>query len=599
MQRRILLFLDTGTFGEAIDAQDGITVLRPQVKIVLLTLMLLMAATSGVAEPPGATVSGVVRDSQGVVQMGALVQVLAGNSALMGTAFTDFNGRYVISDVVPGRYQVRASAALFIPAMRAGLELRTGAQAVVDLTLSTLFETAAWLPAERRRADEPSDDWKWTLRSVANRPILRWDEDGGGISSSGAERPKAMTRMNAAVLAGNSGFGDNGFHEVLSVDRVVRDGTGATLRADLGTGLGAGSGSSSMDAATGYERQLGLMGSARMVVGYQSHPELVGTDGSSGMQTMRFASAQKMQIGDFAEVEAGGTLYVLRTSDFVAASRPFVKVMVHPSAKWTAGYRMATAQELQSYDGLDGAQRELPTAVLYQGRLQTDNGMHQEFAVSRKLGAGTIQVAYYLDSMDRVMVSGGGALGTADLAQVAQSNTGDGVISDASTGNFRLLSGGYKTQGVNVMLTEPLRSSLWVALEYSTGAALSAKDGSSITLVNAGSELTPELGQSATIALRGRILQSGTRIRAAYRWQPSRIVTAVDPYAAFGNQAFFSCSLRQAIRLGHLLPQGLDATVDVTNLLAQGYRPFLSADGEMLFLAQSPRTLQAGLAFSF
>jgi hypothetical protein len=77
------------------------------------------------------------------------------------------------------------------------------------------------------------------------------------------------------------------------------------------------------------------------------------------------------------------------------------------------------------------------------------------------------------------------------------------------------------------------------------------------------------------------------------------LVTAVDPYAPFSDQAYFSCYLRQALRLGHLLPQGLDATIDVTNLLAQGYRPFLSADGQTLYLAQSPRALQAGLAFTF
>jgi hypothetical protein len=57
--------------------------------------------------------------------------------------------------------------------------------------------------------------------------------------------------------------------------------------------------------------------------------------------------------------------------------------------------------------------------------------------------------------------------------------------------------------------------------------------------------------------------------------------------------------VRQSLRLGNLLPPGLDATIDVTNLLAQGYRPFLSDDGQMLFLAQAPRTIQAGLAFTF
>jgi hypothetical protein len=77
------------------------------------------------------------------------------------------------------------------------------------------------------------------------------------------------------------------------------------------------------------------------------------------------------------------------------------------------------------------------------------------------------------------------------------------------------------------------------------------------------------------------------------------LVTAVNPYGAFSDQAFLSCYMRQSIKLGTLLPEGLEATVDVTNLLAQGYHPFLSADGRTLFLAQSPRTLQAGLAFTF
>ena len=120
-----------------------------------------------------------------------------------------------------------------------------------------------------------------------------------------------------------------------------------------------------------------------------------------------------------------------------------------------------------------------------------------------------------------------------------------------------------------------------------------------MTLLNASGDLAPQMGQSATLGLKGRVLHTGTQVRAAYHWQPTRLVTAVDPYAAFSDQAYFSCYLRQAIRMGHVLPPGLDATVDVTNLLAQGYRPFLSADGQTLFLAQSPRTIQAGLAFSF
>jgi len=85
-------------------------------------------------------------------------------------------------------------------------------------------------------------------------------------------------------------------------------------------------------------------------------------------------------------------------------------------------------------------------------------------------------------------------------------------------------------------------------------------------------------------------------VRASYRWQPSKLVTAVDPYSSFSDQAFLSFQLRQPIQWGMRLPKGLDATIDVTNLLAEGYRPFVSADGQTLYFAQAPRTVP-GWAF--
>lgn len=572
---------------------------RSQVKIVLFALMLMTASVCEATEPVAA-ISGVVRDAQGVVQMGALVQVLAGDSAMVGTAFTDLHGRYLIAHLVPGKYDVRASAALFVPALRGNLQLRPGARAVVNLTLNTLFEPAAWLPAERRKADEPDDDWKWTLRSAANRPILRLVENGSlvMISSSMTEAPKPVQRARGAVTAGDGGFGSNGLHNVFTLNRVLDDGANVMLRADYGSAGGLFPGGPSTEIAMGYERQLGFAGAARTVVSYQSHPEMIGSGNVAGLEAMQLASAQRMHLGDAVDVEVGSGLYVVRTSGYETAARPFVKVTAHPTAAWTAGYRMATSRDVQSFAGLDSVQQELPVAVMSQGRMQTERGMHQEFSVGRKAGRGMLQVAYYLDSLDRVMVSGGGALTSADIEEVSQSPSG-GILADASTGSFRVLSTGYKTRGLNVTLTEPLTSSMWMAVEYSTGAALTAKDGGAVTLPNVATDMTPQTAQTATLALKGRVIRSGTKVRAAYRWQPTRLVTAVDPYGAFSDQAYLSCYLRQAIKLGNLLPTGLEATVDVTNLLAQGYRPFLSADGHMLFLAQAPRSLQGGLAFTF
>jgi hypothetical protein len=573
---------------------------RPQVKIAFVSLMLLTAAVR-VAAGQGAAVTGVVRDSQGVAQLGALVQVVADNSAILGTAFTDMHGRYLIPHVVPGRYEVRASAALFVPAMRDNLQLRAGAQAVVNLTLSTLFASTTWIPAERRKADEPSDDWKWTMRSAANRPLLKLTEGGNVImvSSSVTESPsKHSDRARAEMTAGDGGFGNSGIHNVFVFDRTLDDGAGMRLHADFGKQPGPTAIGPSTEIAAGYETKLGFAGAGRAVMSYQSHPELVSSGGTPGLDAIQMSSAQQMKIGDFADLEAGGTLYVVRSSNYASGSRPFLKITAHPVKEWSVGYRMATSQDLQSFAGLDQVQQELPVAAMYQGRLQTAYGVHHEFAASRKVGPGLVQIAYYRDSLDRVSVAGGGALGAADIQQTGQVGS-NGIVADSTTGNFRFLTGGYKAQGVNVTLTEPLTPSMWVAFEYATGAGLATKDGAVMGLSTAATDLAPQAAQTATIAVRGRVLHTGTRLRASYRWQPARLVTAVDPYASFSDQTYFSCYLRQALRLGKLLPAGLDATLDVTNLLAQGYRPFLSADGHTLFLAQSPRTLQAGLAFTF
>ena len=110
--------------------------------------------------------------------------------------------------------------------------------------------------------------------------------------------------------------------------------------------------------------------------------------------------------------------------------------------------------------------------------------------------------------------------------------------------------------------------------------------------------LKPKRSQAATVAVKGRLVRSQTQVRASYRWQEARLVSAVDPYSSFSDQAFFSCALKQPLHASHL-PQGLAATIDVTNLLAEGYRPFVSDDGQTLYFAQAPRTIQAGLSFSF
>ena len=548
----------------------------------------------------GAAVTGIVRDVQGIAQAGALVQVMTAGLDAPKTAFTDMHGRYSIVGLIPGRYAVQASAALFISSTKDNLQLTSGKWAVVNLTLATLFDASAWLPAERRKTDEPGDDWKWTLRSSANRPMLRVLDDGSPVmvSSSATEGRREEIRTKAEFSSGDGEFGHGGTHNILTQNRELMDGSDLIVRMDVGLPtepIGVGP---STEIDTGFGRQLGFAGAIRTVLSYQNHPEMIssggGADTGLGMASMQMASAEQMAFGDTIKVEAGSEVYAVRTIRTVAGAAPFIRVAVQPSGAWTVGYRMATSRDLQSFADLDAVERDLPVAVTNGRTVNVEHGQHQEISVSRKLGPGLAQVAIYHDDMDHPAIGGGGLLEAGATAGAG------GVLEDPSTASFRFIGPAYSANGMNVMVSEPLGEGLWAAVEYSSGSALSGSgvaDGMSLS--DAAGSLKRVSGQSATLAVKGRLAATGTRVRAAYRWQPVGLVTAVDSYRAFSDQAYLSFAVRQPIRLGHMLPAGLEGVVNVTNLLAQGYRPFLSSDGNMLFLAQSPRTLEAGLSVTF
>jgi Carboxypeptidase regulatory-like domain len=561
---------------------------------------LMLSLASGVSYAAStAVVSGVVRDTQGVPQMGAVVQVLAAGSVSVATAFTDMRGRYRIANLVPGKYQVQATAILFSPATRRNLLLANGMRATVNLTLSMLSDPTAWLPAERRKPDEPGDDWTWTLRSAANRPILRMLDDGEivMVASSAKDAPQiAPTVAHAAVVSGDGGFGGGGIQSVIALDRVTREGSDVVLRADVAAqrpGLGDVPG---MEVDAGYARTMGLGNESRMVVSYASHPEIASAEGTGGLQVIRMASAEKMHVSDSVDVEAGATVYAIHTTGDTLTTQPFLRVTVHPGEVWAVRYRLASSRNVQSFEGLDSIATDIPVTAVNRGRSCVESGSHQEIAVTRKLGRGQAEAALYRDTVDHSAIAGTGAISAADMA--AGGGKG-GVMVDTATGSFRFLGAGYGSTGMSLMVSEPLNSGLWAALEYASGAALAMRNSAGERLPEVSADMRPEIAGAATVALKGRVQRTGTKVSASYRWQPRHLVTAVNPYESFSNQAYLSFYVRQAVRWGDRLPPGLEATIDVTNLLEEGYQPFLSSDGRTLFLAQSPRAIQAGLSFTF
>jgi len=553
--------------------------LRTGVGVLVLTIAPAVCSAASTA-----AVSGIVRDSQGVAQIGALVEVLSASSAGVATALTDLHGRYNIGNLMPGRYQVRASAALFVPATRTDLRLSPGLRATVNLTLSMLADPTSWLPAKPRGPDEAGDDWVWTMRSAANRPMLRVLGDGSVVlaSSPVAEDGRDMTRMHAraSMVAGN-GFASGGVRNAITLERSKDNGSDLMLRTEVAARPGT-----PVELDAGYQRN-GMLGNAsRVTVTYASHPELK-TGNEPGLEVLRLAGAQRMALGDTIDIEAGGTIYAFHMSGNAVTQKPFLRVAFHPGEVWALQYGFATSRDLEDFAGLDSIQAVLPVAAACGDDICTASEQHQELSLSRKVGLGKLEAAVYRDSTDHAEVAGVGAVSPGDPLSGLGS-----LVADSQTNTFRFLGTGYTAEGVRVSFSEPVTKGFWAALEYASGRGLAVAD-----------TVTPKLhaegADELTGSVRGHIVRTGTKVRASYRWQPRRMVTPIDGYASGADRGFLSCYLRQRIHVTDKMPVGLDLTVDVTNLLAEGYRPFLSDDGRTLFLASSPRTLQAGLSFTF
>jgi hypothetical protein len=256
-------------------------------------------------------------------------------------------------------------------------------------------------------------------------------------------------------------------------------------------------------------------------------------------------------------------------------------------------YRYATSTTVQSAEDLDRLKTSVTAVADANGRPLGNEGNHNQLSVSQKLGKNVITASGYMDHMAYAVIGGSGLMTRNDL----QSGTSR-IIEDPVTATFQIAGQGYASRGISAQYMRALTPALSAWVEYDLGTALTNAGGTP-SLADVGSSVSPKLTSAVSAAVRGKIVHTGTSVKAEYRWQPENSLTQVNGYNASAEEAYLSFFLRQRLWCGRFLPQGVDAVVEATNLLEQGYQPVLAPDGHTLFLAQMPRAIQGGLAFNF
>ncbi len=555
--------------------------------VVLLAAVVLPASA---ADKPG-LITGLVRDSSGTPQMGVAVDLLEGSTVLR--VFTDAKGRFSVPSVAPGTYLLRASAPSFLPSLRENISLTPGAHLIINLTLNTLFEAAQFLPS-RPRVSEDNDDWKWILRSSANRPILRVLEDGTPVLVS-TQDPAGDRHLKGEIvfMAGSEAEGFS-----------AAPGMGAAFRLEQSI---FSSGTLSLGGNLGYGN--GAQGVVRAAYSHRfdsgAHPEFALTlrrFGSPGnvvpggaLESFAFSATDSTTIADTVELDYGGEFQAVQFGERVSAFRPFgaVSVLVRPGTM--VQYRYATSEpDMRAAKGFDSAPADLsesgPRISLLDSQPTLERAQHHEFSVSQRLGGNNLQLAVYADRVRNAALVGVGDVGL-DATD---------FLPDLYSGTFSYNGGTLSATGVRVVYSRKLAQDLVATADYSFGGVLDL-DHPATDWAEVQDAIRNVRRHSLTGKFAGRLPRCKTRWIASYKWTSGEALTPVDLFNASPGQAepYLNIFVRQPLPAVSFLPGRMEALVDLRNLLAQGYIPVVSQDGQTLYLVQSARSIRGGLAFSF
>ena len=537
-------------------------------------------------EQPGA-ISGYVRTNSGTPQMGAVVQIL-GSADRSLTVFTDAAGFYTATGLLPGLYSLQVTAPSFLPALREKVGLRPGARLNVNVTLSTLLGVMQLGPA-RPLPDE--DDWKWTLRSVANRPILRvFDDPAANRLDLPAEPQTHELKGTVSFLAGSAagGYGTGSDMSTgFTLERSIFTDGHLSVSGDVGYGSSLPAGvlrtTYSHRLADGSAPTLGL--TVRRFSA--SDPNLH----NAALQALALSAGDDFTVADVLELKFGSELQTVQFLGHATAFRPYGSADLHLSPNTVLEYGYATSRpDMRTEKGFDSSPADLsesnPRISLIGYSPKMESAHHHEVSLSRRVGKNNIQVAAYSDRVGDPALLGTGVTTAA----------GGFLLPDVSSGTFTYAGKTLNADGLRFVLQRKFSDDLAATLDYAFGGVVDLTKPD-VSLQQAQQFLTNQRRHAVAVKLSGTAPRTHTRWIASYRWVNGPALTPVDMFNASPGQSepFLNIFLRQPIpSRGHM-----EAIIDVRNLLAQGYVPVLGQDGQTVYLVQSARSVRGGVSFSF
>lgn len=562
--------------------------------VSILGLLAAVASPLAAASRTG-KISGIVLDDSGVPQMGATV--LISPDSLSPAApirlLTNAQGRFA-SALMPGSYMVRVTLAGFLPAFRSEVLVSSHQTTSMQISMGSIFSGLANLRQRPNQAPE-NGEWSWVLRSAsATRPILRWRK----ASSSSYSNP---------------------FPEIALDNRETHS------RVDVTSGVRPGSATSfsnSPATAVAYQERVGTAGQLLLAgqVSYESQttngsfaaiwlPSGNRRDGPSTTVVVRQSrlglggpTVRAMQLDQQGALALTddvtlryGAQYILTGLGAATTTgiRPRAELAMRIAPGWQASALLAsrpwpeaspeaTAPLQSAMDSLDA----LPTVLFRDGRPILESGWHEELAVERLLqNHGRLILAGFHDGARDLAIFGAGD---------SVSNNPD-YLQDFFSNGFAYDSGSSNSFGARAVYQQQLHNGLMATVVYAYAGALAP-----LTQMAPSESLRDVLATRYRHSVAGsvstKIPYTKTQLTTGYKWISGTVVSRQDEFgeAFYGVDPFFNLVVRQPLPcLRHM-----EAVADFGNLLAQGYVPMTTADGQVV-LVSAYRTFRGGISVQF
>jgi len=563
-------------------------------------------------------ISGVVGDSMGIPQMGAVVLLFNRQDRAYGKVQTDDRGQFRFLGLVPDLYSVKVTLATFVPALKKNILVQPGMRSVLNVNLNTLFSTIQLAYPSVESGSLMSDEWKWVLRTASStRPVLRL-VDGPLAGNRANSARSAMFSDTRGILRVSAGDGPL----VTGIGNEADLGTAFALATSLygdnmlqvsgNVGYGSQTGVPTAAFRTSYSRSL-AGGSPEVSVTMRQLflPGRLGaalTGAESALPILRSMSAafnDRSQITEDAALQYGFTLDSVSFFDRLNYFSPYARLSYKAGDNGEVDFAYTSGNGRPDLAGTvsqdSDLQRDLGTLGLFPrislrgARPKIQRGEEYELTYSLKSRSRTYQISAYRESVTNAALS---------LVAPAGMYGGGDILPDLFSGNSIFDAGDFRSAGYTAAVTQNVGEHLSATLMYGSMGALTAESREIVS--NSPDELRSMIRsgrkQAATTRVTAALPWTGTHMIASYQWTDSH--RWAMPGHLYSTQAVrpmpgLNVYIRQPIPGFSILPWRMEATADLRNMLAQGYLRLGMAGGQSVLLVETPRSFRGGLSFIF